>query len=155
VRKGDPKPARLGPHDDPRSPQQRKEIKMRKLTAIIAALGFLGTTSLTPVLAAAPIDNGSVELSAQKKIKKAKRAKVKIVKKRKAAELQVSQDLSAQKRKAKRAKVKKPRAKAKTAEMQIIGDLSAQKKKSKRVKAKKPGSKAKAKSAAIYYRITA
>jgi hypothetical protein len=132
---------------------KRKEIKMRKLTAIIAALGFLGATSLTPVLAASPIDTGSPELSAQKKLKKAKRVKVQTVKKRKAAELQFSQDVSAQKKKAKRAKVKKPRAKAKSAEVQIIGDVSAQKKKAKR--AKKPGSKAKAKSAAIYYRIAA
>ncbi|HEY0569584.1 MAG TPA: hypothetical protein VGD13_15865 [Xanthobacteraceae bacterium] len=126
---------------------------MRKLTAIIAALGFLGATSLTPVLAASPTDNGSVEFSAQKKAKKAKRVKVKTAKKR-TADLQISQDLSAQK-KAKRAKAKRPRAKAKAAEVQTIGDLSAQKKNAKRAKAKKPGSKAKAKSAAIYYRIAA
>ena len=51
---------------------------MRKLTAIIAALGFLATTSLTPVFAAQAIDTPakSDDLSAaKKKAKKAKKAK--------------------------------------------------------------------------------
>ncbi|MFL5089497.1 MAG: hypothetical protein ACJ8D7_03905 [Xanthobacteraceae bacterium] len=51
---------------------------MRKLTAIIAALGFLGSTSLTPVFAA-PVPGPVVksdDLSAAKKKKKKKRAEV-------------------------------------------------------------------------------
>ena len=48
---------------------------MRRITAIIAALGFLGTTMLTPVFAAQAIDTPakSDDLSAAKK--KAKKAK--------------------------------------------------------------------------------
>ena len=45
---------------------------MRKIIATIAALGFLGTTSLTPVIAAASVDGTapSNDLSAAKKKKK-------------------------------------------------------------------------------------
>jgi hypothetical protein len=54
---------------------------MRKIISAIVALGFLGTTSLTPVLAAASIDGTapSDDLSAAKK-----KAKKKVVKKKKA-----------------------------------------------------------------------
>ena len=51
---------------------------MRKLTAIIAALGFLGSTSLTPVFAA-PVPGTVVksdDLSAAKKKKKKKGAEI-------------------------------------------------------------------------------
>ena len=97
---------------------------MRKLTAIIAALGFLGSTSLTPVLAAPSLDAASIDMSAQKKIKRVKAKKPRVVKP-KSTELQVIGDISAQK-KTKRVKAKKPRAKvkAKTAEVQTAGDLA-------------------------------
>src|SRR6267154_4720415 len=58
---------------------------MRKIIATIAALGFLGTTSLTPVLAAASIDGmaPSDDLSAaKKKVVKKKKAKKKVAKKK-------------------------------------------------------------------------
>jgi hypothetical protein len=128
---------------------------MRKLTAIIAALGFLGSTSLTPVLAAPSFDNASVDMSAQKKPKKVERTKVKTVKPKSAS--LIGHDVSAQKVKKLRKSAKKPRAKvkAKTAEVQTVGDLSAQKVKKPRKTAKKPRVKAKAKTAAIYYRIAA
>ena len=43
---------------------------MRKIIATIAALGFLGTTSLTPVLAASANGAAPTDLSAAKKKKK-------------------------------------------------------------------------------------
>jgi hypothetical protein len=60
---------------------------MRKLIAIMAALGFLGATSLTPVVAAASVDKPATsdEVSAQKKAKKAKKAMKKKAKKAKKA----------------------------------------------------------------------
>src|SRR4051812_32144917 len=54
-------------------------IMLRKFTAIVAALGFLASTSLTPVLAAPSLDTPlkSDDLSAAKKKKPAKKAKKK------------------------------------------------------------------------------
>ena len=74
---------------------------MRKLTALVAALGLLGTTSLTPVFAAPATDAGvaKIDLSAAKK--KAKKSKAKA---KKTSEL--STDLSAAKKKAKKSKAK-------------------------------------------------
>jgi hypothetical protein len=112
-------------------------IQMRKLTAIIAALGLLASTSLTPVYAGATsTDTGvkSDDLSAAKK--KAKKAK------KKKSELAVT-DLSAAKKKAKKAK----KAKKKKSELAVT-DLSAAAKK----KAKKAKKKA---SNEILYRIAA
>ena len=76
---------------------------MRKLTAIIAALGFLATTSLTPVYAAQAFDTPakSDDLSAAKK-----KAKKKGKKAKKTAELTIADDLSAAKKKKKKAKKK-------------------------------------------------
>lgn len=85
---------------------------MRKLVAIAAALGFLGTTSLTPVQAAPAGDLGfkSEDFSAQKKkAKKAAKKSKKKAKKKDVSSVQTSEDLSAQKKKAKKAKkAKKP-----------------------------------------------
>ena len=104
---------------------------MRKLIAILAAIGFIGTTTLSPVLAAqaTPGVAKSDDLSAAKK--KAK-------KKSKKAELTVT-DLSAAKKKAKK--------KAKKAELTNVTDFSAAKKKAKK-KAKKAEN-------VILYRIAA
>lgn len=55
---------------------------MRKLTAIVAALGLLGTATLTPVLAA-PASDGVTKTdfsSAKKKAKKSKHKKMKMKK---------------------------------------------------------------------------
>ena len=66
---------------------------MRKLTAIIAALGFLASTSLTPIYAAPAVDTvvKNDDLSAAKKKKK----------KKKGAEVIVNDDLTAAKKKPK------------------------------------------------------
>ena len=110
---------------------------MRKFVSIIAALGFLGTTSLTPVFAAPMIDGvaKSDDLSAAKKKKKAKKAKKKM------SELAIS-DVSAAKKKKKKAKKKK------MSEL-TISDLSSAKKKKAKKKAKKKMSNV------IEYRIAA
>jgi hypothetical protein len=75
---------------------------MRKIIATIAALGFLGTTSLTPVLAAASIDGTapSDDLSAAKKKakKKVHKKKAKKVMEKKATDVGAT-DLSAAKKK--------------------------------------------------------
>ena len=97
-----------------------EDTHMRKPIAILAALGFLGATSLPAV--SAPATTGVVksdDLSAAKK--KAKKAK------KKKAELTVT-DLSAAKKKAKKAKKK--------AELSVVTDLSAAKKKAKKAKKK-------------------
>ena len=73
---------------------------MRKLIAIVAAIGFIGSTTLSPVTAA-PASQGVVksdDLSAAKKGAKKKKAKK--------AEL-ISTDLSAAKKGAKKKKAKK------------------------------------------------
>jgi hypothetical protein len=52
----------------------QEDIHMRKLTAIIAALGFLASTSLTPVFAAPAVDtavkNDDLSTAGKKKKKK-------------------------------------------------------------------------------------
>ena len=60
---------------------------MKKITAVIAALGFLATTSLTPVMAAASIDAPvkNEDLSSAKKKMKGKKKMMK--KKKKISEL--------------------------------------------------------------------
>ena len=70
---------------------------MRKIIATIAALGFLGTTSLTPVLAASANGTGPSDLSAAKKKKKKAAPK-----EEKKTEL-LTTDLSAAKKKKKKA----------------------------------------------------
>src|SRR4051794_26077829 len=93
---------------------------MRKFTAIVTALGFLGTTSLTPVFAAPTIDTPakSDDLSAAKK--KTKKPAKKKAKKKKMGELTISDDLSAAKKKKKPAK----KGKKKMGELTISDDLS-------------------------------
>jgi hypothetical protein len=87
----------------PASKRMRNSI-MRKLTAIITALGFLGSTALTPVIAAPALAPAakSDDLSAAKKKKKKKGAEMTITqdemtgakkkKKKKGAELTITQD---------------------------------------------------------------
>ena len=83
---------------------------MRKITAIIAALGFLGTTMLTPVAAATSEGIAkSDDFSAAKKKAKKKKAK----KKAKKDAALVSSDLSAAKKKKAKKKAKKKTPKAK------------------------------------------
>src|SRR6266508_1518371 len=84
---------------------------MRKLTAIITALGFLGSTSLTPVFAAPAVDTvvKSDDLSTAWKKKKKKGAEGivndemttdgKKKKKTKGAELTISDEMTAAKKK--------------------------------------------------------
>src|SRR5436305_11961982 len=95
---------------------QLREPHMRKLIAIIAAVGLFGSTSL-PVVAA-PALGGVVksdDLSAAKKKKSKKAAKKK-------AELAVVTDLSAAKKK------KTKKTAKKKAELAVVTELSAAKK---------------------------
>jgi hypothetical protein len=125
-----------------------KDISVRKLTAIVAALGFLASTNLTPVWAAPATGTGfkSDDLSAAKKKKPA--AKKKYAKK-KMSELTLSSDFSAAKKK--KPTKKKYAKKKKMGELTLSSDLSAAKKK------KKPAKKGKKKMGenVILYRIAA
>ena len=134
--------------------QPLKDTIMRKMTAIAAALGFLVTTSLTPVVAAPAIDTGTTtDLSAAKK-KAKKSAKKAKAKKKKAAELSEVTDLSAAKKKAKKGKKAKAKSKKKKmGELSVTTDLSAAKKGKK--SAKKAKAKKKKVSNVIEYRIAA
>ncbi|HET9903320.1 MAG TPA: hypothetical protein VFQ27_06420 [Xanthobacteraceae bacterium] len=133
---------------------------MRKLTAVIAALGLLGSTSLVPAFAASAsggIEQADLSSAAKKKAKKAKTAK-KAKRGAKAMPQPRPQkqgavnatDLSAaaKKKKAKKSRAKKPEKQS------ILGatDLSAATSK-KKAKAKKRA--APKKTGAIYYRIAA
>jgi hypothetical protein len=112
---------------------------MRKLTAVVAALGLLGTASLTPVFAA-PADDGAAktDAAAPAKPKKATASKAKKGTKAKA-----------------KTKTKKPEAEKDKSQLGST-DLSGAKKKGKKAKAKKPAEPAKEKSSGlIVYRIAA
>jgi flagellar biosynthesis component FlhA len=96
---------------------------MRKLVAIAAALGFLATTSLTPVMASPAIGGGmgtvkSDDLSAAKKKAKKKKAK-KAKKAKKKMSSVMTEDLSSAKKKAKK-KAKKSKKKAAKKKMSSV-----------------------------------
>jgi hypothetical protein len=98
---------------------------MRKLTAIIAALGLLGSTSLIPV-AAAPAgdtvvksDDFSAAKKKKKKMKKAKKAKKS---KKKMSEIVANDDFSAM---AHEKKAKKKAKKKKKADAVILYRIAA------------------------------
>src|SRR4051812_13785280 len=102
---------------------------MRKITAIITALGFLSSTMLTPVVAATvsgvtkTTDEFSAEgKKAKKKKTKKKKAKKKKAKKAPAKTTALTTDLSAAKKKKKK---KKDDAMEKKSEFGSATDLSA------------------------------
>jgi len=108
---------------------------MRKSLAVLATLGFLGATTVAPVIAA-PVAPAvaHTDISAAKK----KAAPVKhTVKKKIQKRADVVTDLSAAKKKAKKASAKKAGAKKTMKKSELVTDLSAAKKKAKKAGAKK------------------
>ncbi|HWL03606.1 MAG TPA: hypothetical protein VNQ99_01555 [Xanthobacteraceae bacterium] len=106
---------------------------MRKSLAVLATLGFLGATTVAPVIAA-PVAPAvaHTDISAAKK----KAAPVKhTVKKKIQKRADVVTDLSAAKKKAKAHKKAAPKKTMKKSE--LVTDLSAAKKKAKKAGAKK------------------
>ena len=120
---------------------------MRKIISGIVALAFLGTTSLTPVLAATATSTDFSSEMATKAKKKAvkKKAKKKVAKKK------VHKKKVHKKKKHHKKKMKKAAPKAEKKSELFSTDLSAAKKKKK----KKAEPKEEKKSSIILYRIAA
>jgi hypothetical protein len=114
----------------PSSRDNKGEDIMRKFIAIVAALGFLGTTSLTPVLAASALDSTKTDTSsAGKKDKKAaKKSTKKTAKKGKKAGKTIAKKGKKSGKKVAKKSNKKPGAKKankKTADATILYRIAA------------------------------